>query len=78
MAEDMEADLRLIGTMVAHYAGNDQFDAWERMLSERRKMVEALTRARPYVADLPIVGDADLADLALIDAALTGSTEHGR
>ena len=43
------------------------------LLSALRQRDEALRRARRYVADLPIVGDADL---ALIDAALTGSREQ--
>jgi len=44
-------------------------DALERQAAENKRLREALKRARRYVADLPFVGDADL---AIIDAALTG------
>jgi len=39
-----------------------------RLIAAAPDLVEALLLARRYVADLPIVGDADL---ARIDAALT-------
>jgi len=41
----------------------------ERQAAEIERLRGALKRARRYVADLPVVGDADL---AIIDAALTG------
>jgi hypothetical protein len=44
-------------------------DTLERQAAEIERLRGALKRARRYVADLPVVGDADL---AIIDAALTG------
>jgi len=44
-------------------------DTIERQAAEIERLRGALKRARRYVADLPVLGDADL---AIIDAALTG------
>jgi hypothetical protein len=46
----------------------------ERQAAEIERLRGALKRARRYVADLPVVGDADL---AIIDAALTGEDTAG-
>jgi len=47
----------------------------ERQAAEIERLRGALKRSRRYVADLPIVGDADL---AVIDAALTGEDAGGK
>ena len=56
------------GVQTPHYALAGLFkmagDAVERLSAEREGLRKALKRARRYVADLPIVGDAILAIIA--------------
>jgi hypothetical protein len=54
--------------------GPEAADTLERQAAEIKRLRGALKRARRYVADLPIVGDADI---AIIDAALTGEDTAG-
>jgi hypothetical protein len=57
------------GGELANPDGPEAADTLERQAAEIERLRGALKRSRRYVADLPIVGDADL---AIIDAALTG------
>lgn len=51
---------------------DDQMDANARLIAAAPELLEALMISRRYVADLPIVGDADL---AVIDAAIKKATQ---